>query len=86
MFTPSNSPETKEWYYYDLNESQNYFNTEINQKFFIKNMTSYGEDFLLPSTTKHNFSNNHLQYAITWFLMSLSILIIFIIYLIRKNR
>ena len=86
MFTPNNSPETNEWYYYDLNEIQNYFKTEINQKFFIKNMTNYGEDFLLPSTTKHNFSNNHLQYAITWFLMSFSILIIFIIYLIRKNR
>ena len=86
MFTPNNSPETNEWYYYDLKEIQNYFKTEINQKFFIKNMTNYGEDFLLPSTTKHNFSNNHLQYAITWFLMSLSILVIFVIYLIRKNR
>ena len=48
-------------------------------------MTNYSEEFLLPSTVNHNFSNNHLQYAITWFLMSLSILIIFIIYLIRKK-
>ena len=86
MFTPNNSPETNEWYYYDLQEIQKYFDTEINQKFFIKNMTAYGEDFLLPSTAKHNFSNNHLQYAITWFLMSFSILIILIIYLIRKYK
>ena len=70
----------------NLNEIQSYFKTEINQKFFIKNMTNYGEDFLLPSTTKHNFSNNHLQYAITWFLMSFSIFIIFIIFLIRRYR
>ena len=46
MFTPNNSPETNEWYYYDLNEIQNYFKTEINQKFFIKNMTNYGALFL----------------------------------------
>ena len=85
MFTPKNSPETNEWYYYDLQEIQKYFQTEINQKFFIKNMTNYSEEFLLPSTVNHNFSNNHLQYAITWFLMSFSILIIFIIYLIRKK-
>ena len=86
MFTPKNSPETNEWYYYDLKEIQKYFKTDINQKFFIKNMTNYSEEFLLPSTAKHNFSNNHLQYAITWFLMSFSILIIYIIYLIRKYK
>ena len=86
MFTPNNSPETNEWYYYDLKEIQKYFKTEINQKYFIKNMTSYGEEFLLPSKAKHNFSNNHLQYAITWFLMSFSILVILIIFLIRKYK
>ena len=86
MFTPNNSPETNEWYYYDLKEIQKYFKTDINQKYFIKNMTSYGEEFLLPSKAKHNFSNNHLQYAITWFLMSFSILVILIIFLIRKYK
>ncbi len=86
MFTPKNSPSTNEWYYYDLKEIQKYFKTEINQQFFIKNMSSYSEEFLLPSTAKHNFSNNHLQYAITWFLMSFSILIIYIIYLVRKYK
>ena len=67
MFTPKNSPDTNEWYYYDLQEIQNYFGVEINQNFFIKNITNYGNDFLFPSNMKHNFSNNHLQYAITWF-------------------
>ncbi|MDA9749202.1 SURF1 family protein [Pelagibacteraceae bacterium] len=86
MFTPKNSPETNEWYYYDLEEIQKYFQTEINQNFFIKSMSSHGEEFLFPSTAKHNFTNNHLQYAITWFLMSFSILAIFIIYLIRNYR
>jgi len=86
FFTPENSTEKNEWYYYDLKEIQKYFKTEINQNFFIKNMTSYREDFLFPSSAKHNFSNNHLQYAITWFVMSFSILVMFIIYLIRKYR
>ena len=49
-------------------------------------MSYYSEDFLIPSSIKHNFSNNHLQYAITWFLMSISIIIIFLIYLIRENK
>ena len=86
IFTPENSIKKNEWYYYDLKKIQNYFNIEINQKFFIKNMSYYSEDFLIPSSIKHNFSNNHLQYAITWFLMSISIIIIFLIYLIRENK
>ena len=59
---------------------------KINEKFFIKNMSNYAENFLIPSSQNHNFSNNHLQYAITWFLMSFSFLIIFIIYLFRKKK
>ena len=47
-------------------------------------MSIYGEGALFPSTAKHNFPNNHLQYAITWFLMSFSISIIFIFYLSSK--
>ena len=86
MFTPENSISSNEWYYYDLQQIQTFFNIKINEKFFIKNMSNYAENFLIPSSQNHNFSNNHLQYAITWFLMSFSFLIIFIIYLFRKKK
>ena len=86
LFTPENSIKTNEWYYYDLQQIQNYFDIPINQKFFIKNMTNYSENHLFPSSIKHNFINNHLQYAITWFLMSISICIIFFIYFLRKVK
>jgi cytochrome oxidase assembly protein ShyY1 len=69
-----------------LEQIQTFLNVKINQKFFIKNMSNYAENFLIPSSQNHNFSNNHLQYAITWFLMSFSFLIIFIIYLFRKKK
>ena len=86
LFTPSNSIENNEWYYYDLKEIQNFLGVEINQKFFIKNLSKHNENFLYPSSVNHNLSNNHLQYAITWFVMSFSFLVIFLIYLIRKNK
>ena len=85
-FTPENSISSNEWYYYDLQKIQTFLNVKINQKFFIKNMSNYAEDFLIPSSQNHSFSNNHLQYAITWFLMSFSFLIIFIIYLFRIKK
>ncbi len=86
MFTPENSQSSNEWYYYDLKQIQNYFDIQINQKFFIKNMSNYSEKNIIPSSIKHNFTNNHLQYAITWFLMSISFCIIFIIYYFRANK
>ena len=33
-------------------------------------MSKSDESFLIPSELKPTFKNNHLQYAITWFLMS----------------
>ncbi len=86
FFTPENSFKTNEWYYYDLQQIQNYFGIPINQKFFIKNTTNYSENFLIPSSIKHNFINNHLQYAITWFFMSISFSVIFIVYFFRNFK
>ena len=86
MFTPENSLIKNEWYYYDLQQIQKYFGIQINQKFFIKNMSNYSENFLVPSSIKHNFTNNHLQYAITWFLMSISFCIIFCVYFFRNFK
>ncbi len=86
IFTPENSLKNNEWYYYDLEQIQNYFGVKINQKFFIKNMSNYSENFLIPSSINHNFINNHLQYAITWFLMSISFCIIFLIYFFRNFK
>ena len=86
MFTPENSQKSNEWYYYDLQQIQNYFDIQINQKFFIKNMSFYSEKNLIPSSINHNFTNNHMQYAITWFLMSISFCIIFLIYYLRNYK
>ncbi len=86
MFTPENSEKLNEWYYYDLQQIQDYIGVKINQKFFIKNMSKYSEDFLVPSSIKHNFTNNHLQYAITWFLMSISFGAIFFVYYLRTFK
>ena len=84
MFTTDNYISSNEWYYYDLEQIQTFLKVKINQKFFIKNMSNYAENFLIPSSQNHNFSNNHLQYAITWFSLALA-LSIFMNVFWRKN-
>lgn len=81
LFTPKNDLDKNEWYTYDLDEISNFFSSSVNQILFIKKLSMNKENFLVPSTHNHQFRNNHLQYAITWFCMSLAFFIMFIFYL-----
>ena len=85
LFTPNNNKINNEWYTYDLKEISNYLSSPINKIIFIKKINSNKENFLIPSSYKHQFNNNHLQYAITWFSMSFAFLIMFLVY-VKKNK
>ena len=85
LFTPKNNIMTNEWYTYNLKEIEEYLDIKINQKYFIKNMSDPEEVFLIPSDLTPKFKNNHLQYAITWFVMSFAFFVLFLVYL-KKNK
>ena len=85
LFTPKNNIVTNEWYTYNLKEIAEYLDIKINQKYFIKNMSKLEEEFLIPSELTPTFRNNHLQYAITWFVMSFAFFVLFLVYL-KKNK
>ena len=85
LFTPKNNFTTNEWYTYNLKEIEKFLGIKINQKYFIKNMSSLNEPFLVPSELTPTFRNNHLQYAITWFVMSFAFFVLFLVYL-KKNK
>ena len=86
LFTPDNNILKNQWYTYDLLKISNYFSSNLNKLYFIKKTNLNKENFLISSTFKHQFRNNHLQYAITWFCMSFSFLILFLVYLKNKNK
>ena len=85
LFTPKNNFVSNEWYTYNLEEIERYLDIKINKKYFIKNMSDLEESFLVPSELIPTFRNNHLQYAITWFLMSFAFIVLFLVYL-KKNK
>lgn len=85
LFTPKNDLLKNEWYTYDLEKISKYFSSPINQLLFIKKINPNEEKFLIPSSHIYEFRNNHLQYAITWFFMSFTFLIMFLVYL-KKNK
>ena len=85
LFTPKNNLLKNEWYTYDLNEISNFLSPSLNKIFFIKKLNSNKENFLISSTYNNQFRNNHFQYAITWFCMSLVFFVMFMVY-IKKNK
>lgn len=85
FFTPQNNIKKNEWYTYDLPEIRDYLGAPINQRFFIKKLNSNKEKDIISSSYKHQFRNNHWQYAVTWFCMSFAFLLIYIVYL-KKNK
>ncbi len=85
FFTPKNNFITNEWYTYNLQEIEDYLGIIINKKYFIKSMSNTGEPLIIPSELIPNFRNNHLQYAITWFVMSFAFFVLFLVYL-KKNK
>ena len=86
LFTPNNNLKKNEWYTYDLTLISDFFDTNLNNKFFIKKMNINKENFLIASNGKHELRNNHLQYAITWFCMSFSFLVIFLVNIKKINK
>ena len=82
-FTPENDYNENIWYLLNTDEmdsvldlsSSNYILKLIDQNYF--------EEFLIEFNPT-NIKNNHLQYAVTWFLMALFISI-FYIYLIKQK-
>ena len=85
FFTPKNNLYINEWYVYDLEEISEYLSSSLNRVLFIKKLNKNKENFLIASDYEHQFSNNHMQYAITWFSMSLAFLIMILVYL-KKNK
>ena len=82
-FTPENDYSKNIWYLLNTDEmdqshnlsSSDYILKLVDQKYF--------EEFLIEFKPT-NINNNHLQYAVTWFLMALFISI-FYIYLIKQQ-
>ena len=85
LFTPINNVLKNEWYTYNLEEISDFFSQSLNKAIFIKKLNPNKESFLISSTHIHQFRNNHLQYAITWFCMSFAFFIMFLVYL-KKNK
>ena len=76
-FTPLNNLKKNEWYYPAINDLEVYFLDKIKlDQYFVIAETSINDYFVNPKTL---LRNSHLQYLLTWYLLSLTSLIMLIV-------
>lgn len=86
-FTPTNDSKKNYWFWYDI-EAMNKFTGFVGQNLVIEEIRNSGQgegnvkaanDFPLAIEPEVKLRNDHLQYAVTWFGMSLAIIVIFLV-------
>ena len=76
-FTPLNNLKKNEWYYPAINDLEVYFLDKIKlDQYFVIAENSINNYFVNPKTL---LRNSHLQYLLTWYLLSLTSLIMLIV-------
>ena len=79
LFTPDNSPKENFLYYFDKQK----FEYELNNKFYPYILVQDKKDLKFSNLENKQIvtiSNNHLQYAVTWFVLAIGIIIAFWFY------
>ena len=79
LFTPDNSPKENFLYYFDKKKLEH----ELNDKFYPYILVQDQKDLKFSNLENKQIvtiSNNHLQYAVTWFVLAIGIIIAFWFY------
>lgn len=88
-FTPDNNPLKDEWYYPDLGEIMDVKNIPGTIHEYIMHVEKNEDegnatDYPIVESAKPVLDNNHLQYAIFWFLMAGILFIMYVLRFLRK--
>ena len=83
-FVPDNEPKNEVWLYVDTDEMASYRAIVPVAPYYVDAIRAPGP-YVLPigASTEIAVRNEHLQYAITWFLLAGTLLVIYVIYHFR---
>lgn len=84
-FTPDNDPAAGEWYYYDLEAMEKALGIALSPVVVEADDTPNPGGLPIGGRTLITLSNNHLQYAITWYGLAVALIGVYIVFR-RQNR
>ena len=84
-FVPENEPNNEVWLYVNTKQIAEYRDIGPVPGYYIDELRAPGP-YTLPigAAGKIEVRNEHLKYAVTWFLLAITLLVIYIVYHIRK--
>ncbi len=80
LFTPENDPERNLWYHYDLKAMADSLELEILQLVVEADDTPNPGGLPIGGRTRLTLTNNHLQYAVTWYGLAVCLIGVYIVF------
>ena len=85
LFSPANDLTKNVWLYVDYNEMSSAVGMEL-EKFVIDAKENGKGGFPIGSQTRIDIPNDHLQYAVTWYLLGLTLLLVWFFWNKKKDE
>tara|TARA_B100000989_G_scaffold221845_1_gene169566 strand:- start:2573 stop:3295 length:723 start_codon:yes stop_codon:yes gene_type:complete len=73
-FQPDNEPQNNFWFFVDTKQMSEFTSLNFEKTFYLEAVNNGPNGFPLGSQSRIYIRNNHLQYAITWFLIACGLL------------
>jgi surfeit locus 1 family protein len=80
---PENNDKKNIWFNINLAEMQKFIGANIENYYIMR--VYEGDDFPIGNNLNVNLRNNHLEYAITWFMAAFTLITIFFLYHMKDN-
>ena len=84
MFTPDNDPAGQHWYHYDLPQMEEALGLSLSPIVVEADDTANPGGLPIGGRTQVTLTNNHLQYAVTWYGLAAALIGVYIVF--RRQR
>ena len=84
FMTPDNEVVNNNWFYVDIAQMSDFLKEDLLPFYIQRLRVNEKEDIPYGADGEILVRNNHLQYAITWYLCAIALIVIFLLY--HKNR
>ena len=84
LFTPENDPDAGRWYHYDLEAMTEALGIPLSPLVVEADATPNPGGLPIGGRTVTTLTNNHLQYAITWYALAVALIGVYIVF--RRQR
>ena len=85
-FQPDNDPKDNFWFFVQPELMEKTLKMKLEKKFYLEAVNNGPNGFPLGNQTRIYIRNNHLQYAITWFLIAIGLVGVFFFANIKKVK